>query len=127
MSFPLPAPVGFRPNDGGASRLIGAVPSEVTDALTAANAHDVPGFVSCFRPKASLDAWGMLFEGGSEIARWSDRWVVAYQVRFTDFLHAWEGLAVAVHAQVHGHGYNGPATLTFHTSDGSIDYLRISN
>jgi hypothetical protein len=103
------------------------MPVVVGGALDAVNAHDVPAFVRWFTPAGTLDAWGMLFEGASSIGLWAQEWVLAFDVRFTDLLHMDEGLAVAVHAQVGGHGYNGPATLTFHTHDDRIDALRITN
>lgn len=44
----------------------------------------------------------------------------------TDLLHAWDGSDLAVHTQVHGNSYNGPATLTFSTRGDTISALRIT-
>ncbi|WP_060960582.1 nuclear transport factor 2 family protein [Microbacterium hominis] len=108
------------------TRLVTPVPGLVTEALDAANAHDVRAFVACFERSGSLDAWGMLFEGHPGIAEWAEKWVSAYLVSFTDLLHVWDGGAIAVHTQVRGQGYNGPATLTFSMRDHLIHALDIS-
>jgi hypothetical protein len=103
------------------------LPIEVADALRAANSHDAAAFSECFHVGAVLDAWGMLFEGRALVATWAQKWVVSYEVQFTDLLHLWDEDRIAVHAQVRGTGYQGPATLTFQSADGLITALRITS
>lgn len=107
-------------------RLEGHVPSVVTDALHAANAQNADALTRCFHPDADVDAWGMLFEGLQGITLWIEKWIIENRVQFTDLLHAWDGSDLAVHTQVHGNSYNGPATLTFSTRGDTISALRIT-
>lgn len=107
-------------------RLVSVIPDVVSKALDAANAHHVDGFVGCFGTRGVVDAWGMLFEGSTGIRDWTQKWVVDYRVRFTDLLHMWDGSSLAVHTQIHGRGYNGPATLTFSLRHSLIDTLQIT-
>jgi len=108
------------------NRLVGRVPAVVTDALHAANTHNADDLTRCFHADASIDAWGMLFEGYKGISLWIEKWIIDSRVQFTDLLHARDGDAIAVHTQVHGHSYNGPATLTFSTHGHAISELRIA-
>ncbi|MGK3948040.1 nuclear transport factor 2 family protein [Microbacterium sp. K2] len=98
----------------------------VTDALHAANSQNADALTRCFHPDADVDAWGMLFEGFQGIALWIEKWIIENRVQFTDLLHAWDGSGLAVHTQVHGNSYNGPATLTFSTRGDRISALRIT-
>lgn len=107
-------------------RLEGHVPAVVTDALYAANSQNADALTRCFRADADVDAWGMLFEGLQGITLWIEKWIIENRVQFTDLLHAWDGSDLAVHTQVHGDSYNGPATLTFSTVGDTISALRIT-
>ncbi|MFS0732966.1 hypothetical protein ABC304_13325 [Microbacterium sp. 1P10UB] len=120
-------PVRVREHSGAdpTLRLAGLVPSVVCGAIQAANAHDVATFVECFSVDGVVDAWGVLFEAGPAVELWAQRWVVDHGVRFTDLLHAVDDTSVAVHCQVHGSGYSGPATLTFTVLGNVIGLLRI--
>ncbi|WP_251443243.1 nuclear transport factor 2 family protein [Microbacterium sp. USTB-Y] len=127
----LPTPVEMWPPASGSAlehvrRLEGHVPSVVTDALHAANSQDADALTRCFHPDADVDAWGMLFEGFQGITLWIEKWIIENRVQFTDLLHAWDGSDLAVHTQVHGDSYNGPATLTFSTVGDTISALRIT-
>jgi hypothetical protein len=107
-------------------RLEGHGPSVVTDALHAANAQNADALIRCFRPDADVDAWGMLFEGVQGITLWIEKWIIENRVQFTDLLHAWDGNVLAVHTQIHGASYKGPATLNFSTVGDMISALRIT-
>lgn len=107
-------------------RLVGRVPTVVTDALHAANSQNAEDLTRCFHTDAHVDAWGILFEGYKGITLWIEKWIIENRVQFTDLLHAQDGDEVAVHTQVHGQSYNGPATLTFSTTGDAISALRIA-
>jgi hypothetical protein len=123
---PTPAETASGSAFGHVRRLEGHVPSVVTDALHAANAQNADALIRCFRPDADVDAWGMLFEGVQGITLWIEKWIIENRVQFTDLLHAWDGNVLAVHTQIHGASYKGPATLTFSTVGDMISALRIT-
>lgn len=103
-----------------------ALPVAVSATLAAFEAYDTELLLTGFATDAEVNAWGVLFTGPEGIRFWSENWIRAERVRFTDRVCLRGSDHVAVHVQVHSARLNGPATLTFHLDDALIHTLDIA-
>lgn len=105
---------------------LAALPVAVAATLAAVESYDTELLLTGFAEEAAVNAWGVLFTGPDGIRFWSENWIRAQRVRFTDRVCLRERGHVAVHVQVHSERLNGPATLTFRLDDALIRTLDIA-
>jgi hypothetical protein len=102
-----------------------ALPRPVQAAVDAANANDLPAFLSAFTADGTVDDWGREFHGPEAIAGWSDKEFIGAQVSLEVTDVATAGGDVTITAQVGGSGFNGPSHFTFRLAGDRVSRMTI--
>ncbi len=102
------------------------VPTVVSGAIEAANAHDTERFLDAFAESGTVDDWGREFTGRDRIREWSDSEFIGLHVTLDDLVFVEIPNGVAVRARVGGGGFNGPSTFTFLVAGDTIERLTIT-
>lgn len=102
------------------------LPAPVAEALRAANAGDIDGFLRTFTPTGAVDDWGRVFRGADAIRGWSDAEFIGKQVTLEVTAVHTAGDTTTVATQVGGNGFNGPSDFAFTVEGNGIALMRIT-